>query len=252
MFAASFDQVRQARGGKTITKTADGLGGVRVKGKWVLRAMRDNFPEHALGWIKDADWVRATVPMDRIDFQHLHTWAAAHEKRKVERFATEMESGEAPDPVIMVSVPDAHTLRVVDGHHRVLAARKLGKPIEAYVGAVGSGDTRWEETHSFQKSARTPIVSTQHNPLGHEGLWHTPDRHVATMQQLPAYVQNTARAIAREHGGTPEEAIPMAVASVKAWASGHAFGGKVKVTEEVRAAAQDALDEWDRLKASHH
>jgi 8-oxo-dGTP pyrophosphatase MutT (NUDIX family) len=152
LFAESFDQVRQAHGGKTITKTADGLGGVPVKGKWVLRAMRDNFPENALGWVKDADWVRAQVPMDRIDFQHLHTWAAAHQ-RKVERFAAAMEAGEDPGPVIMVSVPDAHTLRVVDGHHRVLAARKLGKPIEAYVGTVDSGDMRWEETHSFQKSA---------------------------------------------------------------------------------------------------
>ena len=105
---------------------------------------------------------------------------------------------------------------------------------------------------ALAKSEETPIVSTVHHPLGREGLWHTPDRHVRGRQQLPAYVQNTARAIAREHGGTPEEAIPMAIASVKAWAAGHAFGGKVKVTPEVQQAAQRALDEWERLKASHH
>lgn len=252
-FAESFDQVRQARGGKTITKTADGLAGVPVKSKWILRQMRSKFPEEALGWVKDAKWVRAQVPLDRIDFHHMHEWAAAHEKRKVERFAGEMESGaDDVDPAIMVAEPGRSDCVVIDGHHRTLAARKLGKPVEAYVGYVDSDHGPWLVTHSFQKSERTPIVSTQHNPLGHDGLWHTPDRHVATMQQLPAYVQNTARAIAREHGGTPEAAIPEAIAAVKAWAAGHAFGGKVKVTEEVRAAAQAALDEWSRLKASHH
>lgn len=252
-FAKTWNEVRQSRRGKTITKAADGLGGVPVKAKWVYRQMETKFPDDAISWVKDATWVRADVPLDRIDFHHMHEWAAAHEKRKVERFAGEMESGEDDvDPAVMVAEPGRSDTVVVDGHHRVLAARKLGRPVEAYVGYVHSDNGPWLVTHSFQKSERTPIVSTQHNPLGHESLWHTPDRHVATMQQLPAYVQNTARAIAREHGGTPEDAIPEAVAAVKAWAAGHAFGGKVKVTAEVQAAAQAALSEWDRLKASHH
>ena len=101
------------------------------------------------------------------------------------------------------------------------------------------------------KSARTPIVSTQHNPLGHEGLWHTPDRHVATMQQLPAYHQNTARALMRDGMGE-QQAIATAVNAVKEWAEGRAFGGKVKVTPEVQAAARAADAEWEDLKASHH
>ena len=101
------------------------------------------------------------------------------------------------------------------------------------------------------KSARTPIVSTVHSRLGTEGLWHTPDRHVSYMQQLPAYIQNTAKALMRD-GMEEQRAIATAVNAVKEWAAGRAFGGRVKVTEEVREAAQRALDEWEKLRASHH
>lgn len=102
------------------------------------------------------------------------------------------------------------------------------------------------------KSEETPVVSTQHHPLGHEGLWHTPSKKVPERQQLPAYFQNTARALMRDHGMEESQAIATAINAVKAWARGEAFGGKVKVTEEVRQAAQRALDEWEHLKATHH
>lgn len=48
------------------------------------------------------------------------------------------------------------------------------------------------------------------------------------------------------------QAIATAINALRAFAAGHAFGGKVKVTPLVREAAQRALDEWDELKASHH
>ena len=101
-------------------------------------------------------------------------------------------------------------------------------------------------------SAETPRVSTEHHPLGHEGLWHTPDKHVPGMQQLPAYVQNTARALMRDQDMDESRAIATAINAVKEWAAGRAFGGKTKVTPEVQQAAQRALAEWDELKRSHH
>jgi hypothetical protein len=53
--------------------------------------------------------------------------------------------------------------------------------------------------------------------------------------------------------GMPEhQAIPTAINAVDEWRHGRAFGGHVKVTPEVKAAAQRAWDEWERLKASHH
>ena len=68
---------------------------------------------------------------------------------------------------------------------------------------------------------------------------------------MPAYFQNAAIAIARDNGGTPEDAIPEAIEAVREWSNGTAFGGKVKVTPEVQAAAQRAMNEWAELRASH-
>jgi len=103
---------------------------------------------------------------------------------------------------------------------------------------------------ALSKSARTPMLSTTHNPLGPHSLWHTPDKHTAERQSLPDYVENVAHALERE-GHSESEAVALAIASVKAWAAGRAFGGKVHVTPEVQQAAQHAVSEWERLKASH-
>lgn len=101
------------------------------------------------------------------------------------------------------------------------------------------------------KSEDTARVSTEHHPLGTHGLWHTPSKKVPEKQQLPAYFQNTARALMRDHGMDESQAIATAINAVKAWAEGKAFGGKVKVTPEVQRAARAALDEWAKLKESH-
>lgn len=104
----------------------------------------------------------------------------------------------------------------------------------------------------LEKSAETPVVSTVHHPLGTHGLWHTPSKKVPEKQQLPAYFQNTARAIARRDGGDPEDKIPEAIEAVREWSRGTAFGGRVKVTPEVQAAARRAMSEWEALRTSHH
>lgn len=103
----------------------------------------------------------------------------------------------------------------------------------------------------MDKSAETPRVSTEHHPLGREGLWHTPDRHTGEKQQLPAYIQNIARALMRDQGMEESRAIATAINAVKRWARGDLHWGKGHVTPEVQAAAQRALEEWNRLKESH-
>ena len=102
------------------------------------------------------------------------------------------------------------------------------------------------------KSVETPRVSTEHHPLGTRGLWRTPSKKVPERQQLPAYVQNIARALIRDHGMPESQAIATAINALRAFAAGRAFGGRVKTTPEVRAAARRALAEWERLKATHH
>jgi hypothetical protein len=108
------------------------------------------------------------------------------------------------------------------------------------------------ELSAALKSEETPVVSTVHHPLGTHGLWHTPSKKVPTIQQLPAYVQNAARAMMRDHGMGESEAIATAVNALRSWARGVAFGGKIKVSAEVQEAAQRALAEWDALRAAHH
>jgi hypothetical protein len=45
----------------------------------------------------------------------------------------------------------------------------------------------------------------------------------------------------------------MAVAAVKRWSQGYgAWGRRQRVTPVVQAAAQRALDEWEKLRAAHH
>lgn len=101
------------------------------------------------------------------------------------------------------------------------------------------------------KSPQTPVVSTVHHPLGTEGLWHTPDRHVGYMQQLPAYAQNIARALMRDHSMNESQAIATAINAIKRWARGDLHWGNRHIHPEVVAAARRALAEWESLRASH-
>lgn len=104
----------------------------------------------------------------------------------------------------------------------------------------------------MDKSAETPRVSTEHHPLGTEGLWHTPDKHTPEKQQLPAYIQNIARALMRDHGMDESQAIATAINAVKRWARGDLGEAHGHVHPEVQAAAQRALAEWEKLKETHH
>jgi hypothetical protein len=114
------------------------------------------------------------------------------------------------------------------------------------MGAIMNEDTcdRWEA--KAKKSEQTPALSSTHNPLGTQGLWHTPSKKVPQKQQLPAYIQNIAHALMRDHGMDESRAIATAINAAKRWAS-----GKGKVHPEVAAAAQAALAEWEKLKESH-
>lgn len=93
-------------------------------------------------------------------------------------------------------------------------------------------------------SAKTGALSTVHSPLGDPngpGLFHTKGL------QLPAYIQNIAKALMRDHGMTESHAIATAISRVKVWAAG---GGGV--SPEVQAAAAKAVAEWEAAKARAH
>jgi len=89
-------------------------------------------------------------------------------------------------------------------------------------------------------SADTARLASQHHKLGKPGgpgLFH--DKSL----QLPAYIQNVAKALMR-NGKTKSQAIQIAIGTVKNWAE-----GKGNVSPEVRAAAAKAVAEWEAAKA---
>jgi 8-oxo-dGTP pyrophosphatase MutT (NUDIX family)/2'-5' RNA ligase len=186
---------------RALTKGASDLTDPNpVDPEHILSVMRDKFPEAALRWVPKIKWIGPVqIPHDRIDYDDVDSWRASREPGDVKHYVRQIkDDDEEVAPVIMVQPEDENKVIAVDGHHRTLAYRKLGQPVKAYVGFAGGKALRQAlETHSSQyaggdektgskKSAQTPIVSTVHHPLGHEGLWHTPDKHVAHMQQLPA------------------------------------------------------------------
>lgn len=117
----------------------------------VKELMLSNFPQNALTWVDRADWSGpAPVPLADIDFDDEDTWAAHHQSSKVDDFKAQIEAGKTPHPAIMVKEPGDPKLKVVDGHHRTLAYKALGKPVPAYIGRVAADEKAWEETHSSQ------------------------------------------------------------------------------------------------------
>lgn len=103
-----------------------------------------------------------------------------------------------------------------------------------------------------EKSKDTPRLEATPNPLGPGGLWHTPDKHSPVKQKLPNYIENIAHALMRDQKMGESQAIATAINAVKRWARGDLHWGHGKVHPEVQAASQRALDEWERLKESHH
>ncbi len=110
---------------------------------------------------------------------------------------------------------------------------------------------KWDSRDKSDKSAETPALMATPHLLGSEGLWHTPGRKVPYKQKLPNYLENVSAALMRA-GHSEQESIAFAVNAIKRWASGRLGWGKRKVTPEVMAAAQKTLEEWEKLKATHH
>ena len=119
----------------------------------VRRQLLENYRPEGIGWVRGLRRVKADVPLDRIDWAHLDTWAAAHDTHRVDRFEQKIKDGDDPHPVVMVQVPGSSTLKVIDGHHRSLARKRLGEPVPAYVGIADSdaATTPWFRTHLYQE-----------------------------------------------------------------------------------------------------
>jgi 8-oxo-dGTP pyrophosphatase MutT (NUDIX family) len=123
-----------------------------VEARHVYNMMLPNFPPDVIAWVLKTRWIGPVqVPWDRIDDDDEKSWAASHQAGAVGRFRRRIESGDDVHPSILVQRPDSERAIIVDGHHRALARRGLGKPVLAYVGFIRAGDVQAAlETHASQ------------------------------------------------------------------------------------------------------
>lgn len=89
-------------------------------------------------------------------------------------------------------------------------------------------------------SEKTPMLATKHHKLGRPG---GPGLFRDKNLQLPAYIQNIARALIRQ-GKPKSQAIQLALGAVERWKN-----GGDNVSPEVRAAAATAWAQWEAAKA---
>jgi 8-oxo-dGTP pyrophosphatase MutT (NUDIX family) len=137
----------------TLTKgAADPADPNPVEAEHVVNLMRTNFPDNALGWMRQARWVGPVlVAQDRIDTDDVDKWAATRDKARVRHFRDRISAGDLPRPVVAVQEPGDTNVKVIDGHHRTLAYRRLNRPVPAYVGFVDTDGGEWDQTHTYQR-----------------------------------------------------------------------------------------------------
>jgi hypothetical protein len=111
--------------------------------------LREDYPGKALDWLNDYDWKLRDVALDEIDFSNSDSWQAAREPDKVALFARKIAKGKMK-PVLLVKPKGDDKYIVVDGHHRSLAAARLGTPVRAWTADVASKRGPWDEMHGQQ------------------------------------------------------------------------------------------------------
>jgi 8-oxo-dGTP diphosphatase len=125
-----------------------------VDAEHVYSQLLGNYPPESVAWVRSGDvhWIGPVeVPVDRVDCDDEESWAASHQGEAVARFAREIAAGTGHlNPVVMVQSPEKERAIVVDGHHRFLAYRKLGRPVKAYVGLTDRVTSAMLETHVSQ------------------------------------------------------------------------------------------------------
>lgn len=149
---------------------------IRIKsdtGRAVYDQLLQNYPPDSIEWVRRATWSGPhEVPWDEIDHDDMDKWAASHEPARVDEFARRIEAGDEPHPVVLVVDPDGNYIDV-DGHHRALAYRKLGRLIPAWVGEISPDDRHaMEETHLDQVHEGTSPLNKSVANKASEGGHH--------------------------------------------------------------------------------
>jgi len=116
----------------------------------VREQLSDDYPPESTQWVESVQWDGPkSVSLVDIDFANEQKWRASAEPEKILKFAKKIQKGKLK-PMVLAKVPGNEKLVVLDGHHRALANRALGRPGLAYVATVPSNKGPWMEMHSSQ------------------------------------------------------------------------------------------------------
>lgn len=124
----------------------------------VRRQLAPDFPDSAMSWIDDAEWVGPIrVPLGDINFKNQKRWAAHHEPGKVQKFKKKIMAGkEKPIVAFDYGNMGPGSIEIADGHHHGDAYQELGMNPLAFVARVPSKKGPWDEMHSYQRISDNP------------------------------------------------------------------------------------------------
>lgn len=217
----------------------------------VYRQMRRNFPAEAIGWIRRVRWAGPVeVPLTDFDFSSEKEWAAHHEQAKVDEFARQIEAGQKVNPVVGVIKPGHNRIRVTDGHHRLMAYKKLGRPAVAYVAFLpraGTGPA--DRTYLYQfhsgsspenKSFTAGALGGQSNvsgltPFNLAGGSNAPANKPPYVAGLLVRAADTGRVLMLQRAVTENDPA----AGLFEWPGGHAEDGEGLLAAALREFSEE-------------
>ena len=129
--------------------------------------LKDDYDKKDLEPLSYLSWKGPmSVPISSIDFSNVEEWRASQPgpdgQDKVSEFAQKMQDQGQWKPVVLVNDPNNNKpMWVVDGRHRILAAKQTGGEVMAYVGATSNigPDHPAVKLHSKQLSYQSSTIS---------------------------------------------------------------------------------------------
>jgi hypothetical protein len=112
-----------------------------ISGKKMYKILRKNYKKKDLLWVKNSAWIGPVeVEIKDISFAGSDEWDATkpHGAATVNKFVKLLsDKGFANvHPIILASTPTDGLLTIVNGRHRVIAAKQVGVPILAYIAHI--------------------------------------------------------------------------------------------------------------------
>lgn len=124
----------------------------------IYKQEAEDFKDAAISWIKSSKvtrWEERKVSLSEIDFSNVKNWQASKDPDRVDKFVKLIKEEGYDKPVLLVKRPAHNKLMVVDGHHRVLAWKKLSKPVPAFVGYLTQEHGPWDKMHNMQGNKKS-------------------------------------------------------------------------------------------------